>query len=391
MLKKINQTPHVVVGNVSIPIYEVASRPGTWRAVWKDHVTGKREAIQRASKKDLITATEKIAAELDKGMVKLSGLSQEEMFLCQRFLALKPDLALITRLEKEAALKQATLKTVFDQFIEEKNRSAKSSAANTRVLHARLKGLLPEFGERKMLHIQTEELDDWLFEADWADTTKIKTRAVVMQLFRWAKSKGFLDSAAEAENMFDGFDSKVEIKIYQPQDLWKMMNNVRPEFHPWLAVRAYAGVRQAELYRKDTDEKGVLQWEDINWERNEIVVSETVAKTGDERIIPMNTPLIQQLIQHRGKTGAICPHDPTKTNSKKDKAETTLLGELTSHGWIPNGLRKSHITYAIAIDGVVKTAENCGTSPQTIKKYYQKKLESRKELAEAWFKPLGSV
>lgn len=391
MLKKINGTTHVTFGNTSIPIYEVTSRPGTWRSVWKDRNSGKRKVIQRSDKTKLIQETEKVAEELDKGLVRLTGLSRDQLFLCQRFLAIDPDLDLIVRLEKEAALKQATVQVVFDRFIEEKSRSAKSSIGNTKLLRIRLKNLLPDFGQRKLVSITTEELDEWLFDFDWADNTKIRTRATVMQFFRWAKSKGYLDTAAEAENMFDGFDTTVEIKVYSPEDLWKMLSEVRPEFHPWLVLRAYAGLRECELFRKDLDDpKDTLRWEDIDWERKEIIVGEKVAKTGQERVVDINEVLLSQIEQYRGQTGYICTKDPKRSNSPDDPAETTRLGELTGNGWIRNGLRKSHITYAVALNGVSKTADLCGNSHQTIKKYYQKTLESRKHIAEEWFKPIAS-
>jgi integrase len=71
-----------------------------------------------------------------------------------------------------------------------------------------------------------------------------------------------------------------------------------PEMIPFLALTAWAGVRpDGEMSR--------LTWEDIDFKRREIFISDEVSKTNDERYIPMADNLVAWLLPYRGQSGPI--------------------------------------------------------------------------------------
>ncbi|MEI6078983.1 MAG: hypothetical protein WCS94_25645, partial [Verrucomicrobiota bacterium] len=87
-----------------------------------------------------------------------------------------------------------------------------------------------------------------------------------------------------------------------------------------------------------------------------------------------------------------------KSEMKKDRvAADWVLANSLYHAWqratekagVPykrNGLRNSYITYRLIItDNINQVAEECGTSPNMIKKNYQSRAAISKATAEEWF------
>jgi hypothetical protein len=68
-----------------------------------------------------------------------------------------------------------------------------------------------------------------------------------------------------------------EVGIYTPDELKGMFEHARPEMLPYLAVAAFAGLRQAEIER--------LQWEHVK--ADHIVIVGAISKKGESRHVPI--------------------------------------------------------------------------------------------------------
>ena len=71
------------------------------------------------------------------------------------------------------------------------------------------------------------------------------------------------------------------------EELAAMLAAVHPEFLPWLAISAWAGVRNEELYPHRDSDKAALGWENIDLPGRIITIPREVSKTNERRIIPI--------------------------------------------------------------------------------------------------------
>lgn len=393
MLKHVGGKLFIAVGNTRIPVYELKGKKTGYRANWKEPGSGKVRQVFRKSLSNLVDTVNDIAASLDRQATNLDGLTKEQVLLCKAFLELQPTWGLVDRLRAEAALKKATYGTVLENFLADKSSSPKASGRYVRSLKVTLNQLLARFADTPMIEISAGDLDEWILGQDrWNDISKSSARSTIITLFRWARKEQHLPDmqTTEAEKMADNYDTKIAKKTFAPEDLHQMLVAVGAQFHPWLCLRAYAGLREAEVYRDATDEKDVVRWEDIEWDDGVIVVREDVAKTNDERLVPMCEALRTQLEPYRkkGLKGPVCLKSAIRGKGEgyaTGISETKRLSEEAGIEWVRNGLRKSHLTYLIALKGRATAAHYCGTSEETVRKFYQEPLKSRISRAESWF------
>jgi integrase len=106
---------------------------------------------------------------------------------------------------------------------------------------------------------------------------------------------------------------------------------------PFIAIGAFAGARTEEILR--------LDWEDIHWDQNFVILGRNKTKTATRRIVPILPALAAWLAPYRGKTGKICIYartqrcaqrlgvpfktpgtPPAKTSSPKGKAGRPIEG-----------------------------------------------------------------
>lgn len=140
---------------------------------------------------------------------------------------------------------------------------------------------------------------------------------------------------------------------------------------PYLAIGAFGATRNST----DDGEITELDWTDIDFATNQIDMDDGAGKVGD-RYIPIQPNLRAWLLPYAKKDGPIVP--------KKTDEIRKLLCRLTGIKWIPNGLRKSFISYRIAqIGDAGKVASEAGNSPGQIYGRYRKAIP--KELGDRWF------
>jgi integrase len=128
--------------------------------------------------------------------------------------------------------------------------------------------------------------------------------------------------------------------------LLKTALDVHPQAVPALAVWAFCGARRAEVCR--------LRYEDLNLESKELRVSESVAKTGVTRFVPMPDALLAWLSAAKGKgvapLGKLVPGD---TDGRAEGQMVRWLRDIRDEAgieeWPPNALRHSFASHAAAL------------------------------------------
>jgi len=106
---------------------------------------------------------------------------------------------------------------------------------------------------------------------------------------------------------------------------------------PYLAIGAFAGLRQCEVAR--------LDWSNVSIKERQIYVPVKAAKGGDAkraRCVPMSENLAAWLARHEKRNGPICPL-ANITNALHRAAKRARMAN-----WVHNGLRHSFCSYRLA-------------------------------------------
>jgi len=374
----------IKIKGVALTVYPWRHSSGKihWRFAWYDH-RGDRKYTTRAEKSAAVAAARNKAREIHNGTMDLGSLSDEQARLCRAFLDLRPDWSLIERLRSEQERELVSVSDAFEKFIDSKKSNAGSSPHNLRTLRNRVGYLVAEFGDRMISSLSVSELDSWLTAGEWAPSTKVKIRASSVTFFRWCRVQGLLpDQTTEAEKMARPIVMKSAPTTLDREELAAMLAAVHPEFLPWLAISAWAGVRSEELYPHRDSEKHALDWENIDLPGRIITIPREVSKTNERRIIPICDALAAVLVPISRPSGRITGHRAPSDRKHGELAETLHLGALIG-GWRNNALRHSFVSYRCALVGVGSAAMEAGNSEaETRRSYRDAKSEAE---GEEWF------
>ncbi len=172
-------------------------------------------------------------------------------------------------------------------------------------------------------------------------------------------------------------DEPIVVRIFPPEDMLKILTAALPNLVPFLAIGAFATVRSEEMVPDDPNLPR-LDWREIDFENAEIrILPEVARKIGEDRIIPMPANLIAWLRPHAKPNGPVCE----LANVSNALARTAEKAKVE---WIRNGLRKSSISYRLAIvKSKEQVAEEAGTSPERIRLNYKKTPPERE--AKRWY------
>ncbi len=229
--------------------------------------------------------------------------------------------------------------------------------------------------------ITTDQINAWLTGLGLEARTQNNYRAAVVQLFNFAKAKAkalphWLPHAAD-----EAMRVKEAVKdtgLYTPEEMITIMRNAPADLIPALAIRAFAGIRNEELFK--------LSWQEVDLDGGWIKLKSATTKLRARRLIPVSDNLREWLTPHLKKKGPFQPgYASAKTLSEAISHAISTTGTPVKR----NALRNCYTSYRMAILGdVAKVAEETGNSPQMIRENYLE-LVTPKE-AEAWFsiKPL---
>lgn len=215
--------------------------------------------------------------------------------------------------------------------------------------------------------------------------TRCNVIAGWVTFFRWCVRQNYLPygEPTVAERLEKPQISRSIPTTFTSAELEILIANVQPQYLPWLALAAFAGLRTEEICPvKESGKSGVV-WEDFQWDRDILIIRPETAKTGHRRIVPI-LPALKTILAPLQSIGAVGPKLPPHSPQYGRKlAETTRLGALIG-GWKRNALRHSFISYRAAVVGLAQTSMEAGNSESEARRSYND--AKSKADAEEWFR-----
>jgi len=217
--------------------------------------------------------------------------------------------------------------------------------------------------------------------------TRTNRRNAWIGFFKWCLDLGYIPRPIGGKTAPQLLQKPIVVRstpvTYTAAELQTLLENVSPQYLPWMALAAFAGFRTEEIIPHPTSLKRPLEWDDFNWDANIITVRPETSKIGKQRTVPILPTLRAWLLPYMECKGRIGPRlYPSNRPNKKAIAETTRLGDLIG-GWKKNALRHSFITYRSAMVGLGKAAKEAGNSEAESKRSYDAGLSEAE--AEKWF------
>lgn len=205
-------------------------------------------------------------------------------------------------------------------------------------------------------------------------------RDAIVLLMRFARKKEFLppDKTSAAEHIAKISEGH-EVTTYAPEQVSKILAYFAtqdPDWFPWAAIQAFAGLRSSEVLR--------LQWERVRWDEQYIAVSSRVArKVKTSRKPPILPVLAQMLAPWRGKSdGFVIPRRWKHMNAAHTRAIAGLKKALGWSVWDTNALRHSFGSNRLGIlKDIAKVAHEMGNSPGRVREDYNNPKSEAEALA----------
>lgn len=208
--------------------------------------------------------------------------------------------------------------------------------------------------------VRPDQVQDFLSSLKLRPRTINNFRISISNLFSHARLRGHV---AKDFNPLDGLpwakECDQEVSIYTPEQLQTILALARREMIPYLAIAAFAGLRQAEI--------GRLQWEQVK--ADHIVVKGAISKPGEKRLVPILPNLAAWLEPHRCTSGPVVPF--ANVNNQLGK-----LLQNASLESVHNGLRHSFGSHRLAVlKNPDQVAYDMGSSRQMVFKHYRRVVE----------------
>ena len=219
--------------------------------------------------------------------------------------------------------------------------------------------------------LTSKDLKDWLNGLGVGARGRNNFRALLIALFNFAKSCGYLpkNQETEADSLTKAKDTASAIEIFSPADLTKLLEHADDSLVPYLAIGAFAGLRTAELQR--------LIWQEVKLDQGFIEVTAGKAKTAQRRLVPIQPNLALWLQRHVRPAGEVFL---LSTINQKAAGFSKKLGIP----WPHNGLRHSYASYRLAkCKSAAEVALEMGNSPRMIFQHYRELVTPSD--AEKWW------
>lgn len=237
-----------------------------------------------------------------------------------------------------------------------------------------------EFHDRPMTDLSHQEIEAFLSRAYQGNRYFNNARAEIATFFSWCRQEHFLpDVDTEAHKVGKRREIEEAVTIFSPQEFEAILEAVRVDLIPYLALSAFGGLRPSEAQRVD--------WKCIDWQRQEghIEIKATVArKTYRNRFVPLNDALRAFLEPFRKEEGLVCHWKLPQTLLIEDYKKIREKSPKLPRKWPADVLRHSFGSYRLKqTEDRARTAEEMGNSPDIIKRHYRRPITG--EQARLWF------
>ena len=205
----------------------------------------------------------------------------------------------------------------------------------------------------------TAAMQDWLVGMEMKPRARNNMRTLMVTLFNFAKQRGYLpkERSTEADFLTKAKPVSNAVGILQPDQLGRLLHATDPTLVPYIAIGAFAGLRQAELMR--------LDWSDVLVTQSLIEIKAHKAKTAQRRLVPIHANLAEWLRPHIRSRGALY-------TGSRTLGRVTGTAKRLGIEWPNNALRHSYASYRLAsCKNAAEVALEMGNSPRMIFEHYR--------------------
>lgn len=225
-----------------------------------------------------------------------------------------------------------TITEVVEKLLAEKEQKNLRATTLTNLRH-RWEKFAEAFGTRKLNEVTGEELTAWLFKQAAHPVNRHNYRRKIGSLYRLAIKRKWA-----AENIVEQTErpemGETVVGILRVEQVIKLLAHAPDHgFLPFAALGLFAGVRPDELKR--------LDWKAVNLARRQVVIGPEVAKTKQQRILPLNETALAWLATCVKKSGPVV--EPANFRKRFD-AWRTAAG-IKFADWPKDCVRHSFGTY----------------------------------------------
>jgi len=392
------------VGNASVSVYRVkhVRMPSGFQFVvaWNSPAGRQRRTFNDEAR--AIVEARATAQQLNSGHVdaaQMTNADRDELIAARQIASTAGNVPLLSAMQEWARareLARGNLLAAVEFWAERNNAKTQSftvSEAVDRYLRARAAdGVRVEVGAARTLKpvrvrnsfhdvfaprllgdVTTNELASWL-ETHPHPVTRNSHRKWVVALWRWCRKRGYLPldvttAAERTDRAYEPRESPVEIMTAQQlRDAFALIAREHAHYVPALALAAFCGMRRKEVHCQ--------RWEDIDFERGFVRVTNAKPRTPANRRVPLCEVARVWLKPLREETGSVCEN--LALERVRDIAKCAGI-ELPK-----NGFRHTWISARVEIGGdAARTALEAGTSVAKIHRHYRELMTP--EQAEAWF------
>ena len=369
-------------GNIRIPYGQYKSgKVKYWMLFYRDGSRRIRES--RVSFSKLKKRAEDIATAIANGQVAMSQFTEDQRASYRRCCELAAQVQVPLELlvaeaveaRKKAAAKKHLKKSLPDvvtEYLKEKDKELKRKTW-FKFLSLMLNRLAVYY-TGPIDGLKAHDLNAWLKSLSGGLVYRRHHRAAAAQLCRYAQGQNYLPRDWDEFSLVeDPQPGSVKIKTWTPEQVVELLAHTSENMIPFTVLQVFAGIRHEEVNPKEFDlAKTPLDWSHFDWDQKSIHITEDVAKTGQDRIVPMSDNLIAWLQPHAKQSGRVCSLTNTSNALARAKARAKLpVGKNESR----NVLRKTWISARLAIvKSIGQVAEEAGNSPAKIKSNYRKPM-----------------
>jgi len=348
------------IGNIEIRVRQYADG----RFGFDDYSSGQRRAVRFLSKQKAESRATEVAVLLANGRHDLLDIDRAELAEFHRWKAVNSCSRPLSEICSEFLQIKSTKSSRHVQSLERDLRLFEAFLGPTQPIAA----------------IKAPDIQRFLDSRNAGMRRKFNLRSGIITLFRWARRMSYLDSErmTEAEKVEPIQKAPGQANILLPDQLRKLLDNVREEFFPWLCIAAFAGIRSEEIAPDPESRKSPLAWEDFDWKHRVIIVRAQTSKTKEEREVPLLPNLAEWLAPWRNSKGPVIGDA-----EQPSKRETARLGHFIG-GWKHNALRDSFCSYRARVtQNVPQVSYEMGNSVPMVKRSYHRRQSIR--AARQWF------
>jgi hypothetical protein len=214
--------------------------------------------------------------------------------------------------------------------------------------------------------VTVPDLTRWIELETAQPRARNNLRASWVTFFRWARTARALPKTeqTEAELVQRWRVERKAIAIYTPEELAALLDHARTR-EAWEMVALptlsrLCGVRRHEVTGEQTNHQG-LTWAEILFEEDMVRVGVQKIRTKVDRLTLL-CPAAKQWLR-------LCPQKAEESVCALGNAGNVLirLAKVAGVNLKGNGLRKSYITYRMAmVQNAHQVADECGNSPEEI-------------------------